>query len=71
MLQRQKRKSFFRKFISGFGDPVIRILLGALAINFLFFFRTFDLFETFGILLAILLATLISALFRARWRDGL
>ena len=62
MLQRQKRKSFFRKFISGFGDPVIRILLGALAINFLFFFRTFDLFETFGILLAILLATLISAL---------
>ena len=61
-LQKQKRKSFFRKFISGFGDPVIRILLGALAINFLFFFRTFDLFETFGIVLAILLATLISAL---------
>lgn len=54
--------SFLRKFIGGFSDPIIKILLLALGINCLFLFRTFDVWETVGIAAAILCATLISAL---------
>ncbi len=61
-LSRQKRTSFFKKFISGFSDPIIKILVAALGINFLFLFKTFDILETCGILSAILIATFISAL---------
>lgn len=61
-VQKQKRSSFIVKFFKSFNDPIIRILLGALAINFLFFFRTFDIYETVGIVAAILCSTLISAI---------
>lgn len=61
-LQGAKPKPFFRKFLSGFSDPIIKILLGALGINCLFLFKTFDIWETVGIAAAILCATLISAL---------
>lgn len=61
-LPRQKRTSFLHKFLAGFGDPIIRILIAALFINCLFLFKTFDILETAGILFAILAATLISAL---------
>jgi len=57
-----KPKPFFLKFLSGFSDPIIRILLAALGINCLFLFKTFDVWETVGIAAAILSATLISAL---------
>ncbi len=53
---------FLKKFLHGFTDPIIRILLGALGINCLFLFKTFDVWETLGIAAAILCATLISAL---------
>jgi len=33
VLAQKKRKSFFRIFIKNLGDPVIRILLFALALN--------------------------------------
>ena len=36
-----KKKSFFRQFLSNFGDPIIKILLIALALNVLFTFRNF------------------------------
>lgn len=62
VIEPQKRTPFILKFLAGFNDPIIRILLGALLINFLFFFHTFDVFETMGIVAAILLSTLISAL---------
>ena len=61
-LQGKKQTPFFLKFLGGFSDPIIRILLGALGINCLFLFRTFDFAETLGIAAAILCATLISAL---------
>lgn len=61
-LSRAKRTPFFYKFLEGFRDPIIKILLCALGINCLFLFRTFDLWETLGIAAAILCATLISAL---------
>ena len=57
-----RRKSLFFKIVSGFSDPIIRVLIGALLLNFLFLFKNFNLFETLGILAAILLAAVISAL---------
>ncbi len=58
----KKRRSFLSRFIANLGDPVIRILLGALALNLLFLIKGGDLPETLGIALAVLLATLISTL---------
>ena len=60
----KRKKSFFRQFVGNLGDPVIRILLGALVINLLFSLTGdgADWFETGGIALAVLLATLISTL---------
>ena len=63
-LSRKKKKSFIRRFFENLGDPVIRILLGALVID-LIFSLTGDRgnwLETGGIALAVLLATLISTL---------
>ena len=53
------KKSFFRQFIGNLGDPVIRILLGALILNVLFSIGGdgADWAETGGIALAVLLAT--------------
>ncbi|MBR5124694.1 MAG: hypothetical protein IKU90_06135, partial [Clostridia bacterium] len=58
------KKSFFRQFIGNLGDPVIRILLGALILNVLFSIggEGADWIETGGIALAVLMATLISTL---------
>ncbi len=61
-LRKRKRTGMFQKFLSAFSDPIIRILLGALAINFLFLFRSFDILETLGIVLSIVLAATVSAL---------
>ncbi len=61
-LSKKKRKSFFLQFLSSFGDPIIKILLVALAINILFLFQDADWFEAVGIAVAIFLATFISTL---------
>ncbi len=62
-LTTRKRKRFIQQFFGNLGDPVIRILLGALAINLLFSFGGgTDWLETAGIGLAVFLATLISTL---------
>ncbi len=62
ILPRQKRKPFWRAFLSNLGDPVIRILLGALCVNLIFLFRSSDIFETVGIAVSVFTATLISTL---------
>ena len=62
VLTPQKRRSFARRFLSNLGDPVIKILLCALAVNLIFVFRRADWFETAGIAIAVFLATLISTL---------
>lgn len=54
--------TFFSLFIETLGDPIIKILLIALAIKTIFLFKDFDYFETIGIVLAILVAALISAI---------
>ena len=56
------------RFLSGFSDPIIRILLIALCINLLFMLRGAPWFETVGIAAAVFLATFISA-DRSRQRD--
>ena len=61
-LAQAKSKSFLRLFFENLGDPVIRVLLGALIINLFFVFRGGDVVETIGIGISVLLATLISTL---------
>jgi len=58
----RKQKGFFRSFLSSFGDPMIRILLIALAINIIFLFRDNNWFETIGVALAILIATVVGTI---------
>lgn len=58
----KSRNTFFRLFIETLGDPIIKILLIALAIKTIFLFKDFDYFETVGIVLAILITSLISAI---------
>ena len=59
-LSKQKSKSFLRRFFSNLNDPVIKILLGALAVNLVLLFQHSDWIESAGIAGAILLATFIS-----------
>ena len=61
-LTHRPRVGLLRQFLSNFGDPIIKILLSALAVNVIFLFRTADWYETVGIAAAILLATLVSTL---------
>jgi len=58
----KKQKSFISQFIETLGDPIIKILLIALAIKTVFLFRDFDWFETLGIVIAIFLASFISTI---------
>ncbi len=57
-----KTKSFFHLLLESLGDPIIKILLIALAVKVVFLFRDFDWFETLGILIAIFLASFISSI---------
>ncbi len=59
-LPRGKKTSFFKSFFKNMSDPVIKILLAALAVNAVFSFRGGNWIETAGIAAAVLLATLIS-----------
>ena len=57
-----KKKGFLKLLIESLGDPIIKILLVALAVKVVFLFRDFDWFETLGILIAIFLASFISSI---------
>lgn len=57
----KNKNTFIRLFIETLGDPIIKILLIALTIKTIFLFKDFDYFETIGIVIAILVASLISA----------
>ena len=61
-IREKNKNTFFNLFIETLGDPIIKILLIALAIKTIFLFRDFDYFETMGIVLAVLVASLISAI---------
>ena len=57
-----KQKSFFKLLLESLGDPIIKILLIALAIKVVFLFEDSNYFETLGILIAIFLASFISTI---------
>lgn len=57
-----KKNSFYKLFLETLGDPIIKILLIALAVKTIFLFQDFDWFETIGIVIAILVASLISTI---------
>jgi len=59
-LTEYKRKSFFKCFLSNLGDPIIKVLIGALFINIIFMFPNINWFESGGILSSIVIATLVS-----------
>ncbi len=61
-LTQKKRHSFFRQYLSNFGDPIIKVLLLALGLNVLFLFRNHDWYESAGIAIAVFLATFVSTL---------
>lgn len=61
-LTRAKQNGFFRQLLASFGDPIIKVLLAALAINLIFLFHRFDWYESAGIAVAIFLATFVSTL---------
>ena len=57
-----KKRTIINIIIESLGDPIIKILLTALAIKLFFMFKDANWYETLGILIAIFLATLISTL---------
>lgn len=62
VMTKKRKKGFAARWWSNLGDPVIRILLIALAVNVLFTFRDGDYLECIGIAASVLLATFISTL---------
>ena len=61
-ISKRKNNTFLQLIVESLGDPIIKILLIALAIKVIVLFRNFDFFETLGILIAIFLATFISSI---------
>ena len=59
---KKKQDSFFKLLMETFSDPIIKILLIALGIKTIFLIRDFDWYETVGIVLAIMVASLISSI---------
>lgn len=62
-LEKKGRTSLMRRFLSNFGDPIIRILLAACAVNILLNLRDINWIEIGGILAAVFVSTFISAVF--------
>lgn len=62
IISEQKHDSFFKILLESLGDPIIKILLIALAVKTIFLFKDFDWFETIGIVIAIFLASFISSI---------
>lgn len=58
----KRKNSFFKLLLESLGDPIIKILLIALAIKVVFLFKDTNYYESLGILIAIFFASLISSL---------
>lgn len=59
-LKKVRSASLIRQFFSNFNDPIIKILLGAVAFNIVFTFGHTDWIECGGIAMAIILSTVVS-----------
>ena len=62
VLTPKKKKSFISHLFKNLSDPVIKILLFALGVNLFFVFRGGDIYESIGIAISVILATVISTL---------
>ncbi len=58
----RKKNSFIKLVLESLGDPIIKILIIALAIKIIFLFKDSNIYETLGIFIAIFLASFISAI---------
>ena len=61
-ISNKKENSLIKLFLESLGDPIIKILLIALAVKVIVLFKDFDFFETIGILISILVASLVSSI---------
>ncbi len=61
-LVQYNKSSFFGEFLGNFGDPIIKILLIALAFNVIIGLREYNWYESVGIAAAILVSTFVSTL---------
>lgn len=59
---KKNNNSFFRLLLESLGDPIIKILLIALGIKIVFLIKSFDIYETVGIVVAIFVASFISTI---------
>ncbi len=59
---KNKKNTFFSLFIESLNDPIIKILLIALAVKIIFLFKDSNIYETLGILVAVFLASFISTI---------
>ena len=62
IISKKEKESFFKMLLATLADPIIKILLIALAIKTLFLFKDFNWYETVGIVIAIFLASFISTI---------
>jgi calcium-translocating P-type ATPase len=62
MIDFGKKDSFIKLLLASLGDPIIKILIIALAIKTIFLFSNFDWYETIGILVAIFIASFVSTI---------
>lgn len=62
IISNTNKNSFLKLLLESLGDPIIKILLIVLAVKTVFLFQNFDWFETLGIVIAIVLASLISTI---------
>ena len=61
-IENKNKNSFISKLIESMSDPIIRILIIALAIKVFFSLRHFDWYETIGIVISIFVASFISTI---------
>lgn len=61
-LKQIKTNGLWHLFLESLADPIIKILLIALAIKVIFLFKDFDWYETLGIVIAIFVASFISSI---------
>ncbi len=61
-LSNKKKKTLLNLILESLNDPIIKILLIALCIKFLFMFQDENVYETLGIAISVFLASFISAL---------
>ena len=61
-IPKKEHDRFIKLLLGTLGDPIIKILLIALAIKVVFLFKNFNWYETIGIVVSILLASFISSI---------